>query len=105
MTRFTAKTINKNELIAYILLIITAIIWGGTWPMGRWLVAEEIGGATIPPLMIAVIRYFLAIICLFIILKWKENSLNWQFAKRNWKILSLMGLLSVTIYQSGYLFF
>jgi len=79
------------------------IIWGGTWPLGRWLVSEEVGGATIPPLMIAVIRYFLALICFFPILKFKEGTLNWQFAKENWKILALMGLLSVTIYQVGYL--
>ena len=103
MMRSKDKTSNKNEGIAYILLIFTAIIWGGTWPMGRWLVSEEIGGATIPPLMIAVIRYFLAIICLFIILKWKEGTVKWQFAKKNWKILSVMGALSVTIYQTGYL--
>lgn len=103
MMRSKDKTSNKNDGIAYILLIFTAIIWGGTWPVGRWLVSEEIGGATIPPLMIAVIRYFLAIICLFIILKWKEGTVKWQFAKKNWKILSVMGALSVTIYQTGYL--
>ena len=47
--------------------------------------------------------YLLAIICFFIILRIKEGTLNWQFAKENWKILLLMGLLSVTIYQIGYL--
>jgi drug/metabolite transporter (DMT)-like permease len=93
----------KQEIIAYILLILTTIIWGGTWPLGRWLVSEEVGGATIPPFMIAVIRYFLAVICFFLILRFKEGTLNWQFAKKNWKILVLMGLLSVTIYQAGYL--
>ena len=93
----------KQEIIAYILLILTAIIWGGTWPLGRWLVSEEVGGETIPPFMIAVIRYFIAIICFFVILKYKERTLNWQFAKKNWKILMLMGILSVTIYQAGYL--
>ncbi|MFX1454630.1 MAG: DMT family transporter [Promethearchaeota archaeon] len=93
----------KQEIVAYILLILTMIIWGGTWPLGRWLVSEEVGGATIPPLMIAVIRYLLAIICFFPILKFRERTLNWQFAKDNWKILVLMGLLSVTIYQVGYL--
>ena len=93
----------KQELVAYFLLILTTIIWGGTWPLGRWLVSEEVGGATIPPFMIAVIRYFLAVICFFIILKFKEGTLNWQFAKKNWKIITLMGLLSVTIYQAGYL--
>ncbi len=93
----------KQEIIAYCLLILTMVIWGGTWPLGRWLVSVEVGGATIPPFMIAVIRYFLAIICFILILKFKEGSLNWEFAKENWKILTIMGLLSVTIYQSGYL--
>jgi len=93
----------KQEIIAYALLILTTIIWGGTWPLGRWLVSEEVGGATIPPFMIAVIRYFLAVICFFLILRFKEGTLNWQFAKKNWKILALMGLLSVTVYQAGYL--
>ena len=51
----------KQEFIAYALLILTSIIWGGTWPLGRWLVSEEVGGATIPPLMIAAVRYFLAV--------------------------------------------
>ncbi len=79
------------------------VIWGGTWPLGRWLVSEEVGGLTIPPLMIAAIRYFLAVICFFLILKYQEGNLNWRFAKENWKILTFMGLTSVTIYQAGYL--
>jgi len=79
------------------------IIWGGTWPLGRWLVSEAVGGETIPPMMIVIIRYFLAVICFVPILKFKEGSLNWKFAKENWKILALMGLLSVPLYQAGYL--
>jgi len=94
----------RQKIIAYILLILTAVIWGGTWPLGRWLVSEEVGGLTIPPLMIAVIRYFLVVICFFLILKFQEGTLNWKFAKENWKILTLMGLLSVTIFQVGYQF-
>ena len=99
----TLSANRKQEFIAYILLILTSIIWGGTWPLGRWLVSEDVGGATIPPFMIAVIRYFLAVICFFLILRVKEGTLNWQFAKEHWKILALMGMLSVTIYQAGFL--
>jgi len=98
-----ANSDKKQEIVAYILMILTAIIWGGTWPIGRWLVSEEVGGATIPPFMIAFIRYILAVISFFIILKIREKTLNWKFAKENWKILFIMGLLSVTIYQAGYL--
>ncbi len=99
----TSNPERKQEIIAYILLILTAVIWGGTWPLGRWLVSEEVGGSTIPPLMIATIRYFVVIICFFLILKYQEGTLNFRFAKKNWKILTFMGLTSVTIYQAGYL--
>jgi drug/metabolite transporter (DMT)-like permease len=94
----------RNRIFAYILLILTALIWGGTWPLGRWLVSEDVGGETIPPMMIAVIRYFLAVVCFFIILKYKEGTLHFQFARNHWKILTFMGLTSVLIYQIGYLF-
>ncbi len=93
----------KQEIVAYLLLIATMIIWGGTWPLGRWLVSEEVGGETIPPLMIVVIRYFLALICFILILKYKEGTLNWDFVKENWKVLTIMGILSVLLYQTGYL--
>ena len=93
----------KQEIVAYLLLIATMIIWGGTWPLGPWLVSEEVGGETIPPLMIVVIRYFLALVCFILILKYKEGTLNWDFVKDNWKILTIMGLLSVLLYQTGYL--
>ena len=103
MVNLTVGANRRQELVAYVLLIFTMIIWGGTWPLGRWLVSEEVGGVTIPPFMIATIRYFLAVISFFLILRFKEGTLNWYFAKENWKILALMGLLSVTIYQAGYL--
>ena len=100
----TSRTKKKQEFIAYILLILTMVIWGGTWPLGRWLVSEEVGGETIPPLMIVTVRYFFAVIGFFLILKYKEGTLNWKFAKSQWKFLTIMGLLSVTFYQVGYLF-
>jgi len=93
----------KQEIVSYLLLLATMIIWGGTWPLGRWLVSEEVGGETIPPLMIVVIRYFLALICFILILKYKEKTLNWDFVRENWKILTIMGILSVLLYQTGYL--
>jgi drug/metabolite transporter (DMT)-like permease len=98
-----SKGKKNQDVIAYLLLLLTMVIWGGTWPLGRWLVSEDVGGATIPPLMIAVIRYFLALICFFPVLRYKEGTVNWQLARNNWKILLLMGFLSVTVYQVGYL--
>ncbi len=100
----TSLEAKKNyEIGAYVLLFATALIWAGTWPLGRWLVSEEVGGETIPPMMIATIRYFLVILCFPIILRWREGSLNLTFAREHWKIFSFMGITSVTIYQAGYL--
>ncbi|MFX0015017.1 MAG: DMT family transporter [Promethearchaeota archaeon] len=94
-------TIERNyEIGAYILLLATALIWAGTWPLGRWLVSDEVGGA---PMIIASLRYLLVIPCFFLILRIKEKSLNISFMKSHWKILAFMGLISVTIYQAGYL--
>ncbi len=81
-----------------------AIIWGGTWPLGRWLVSSDVGGETIPPLMIALIRYFVVIWFFFLILFLREKSLNFSFVKKHWKIFLVMGMSSVTIYQIGYMF-
>jgi drug/metabolite transporter (DMT)-like permease len=92
-----------SPLTAYILLVAATIIWGGSWPLGRWLVSEDIGGETIPPLIIAVLRYFIVIWCFFALLKWREGSLNFSLIKSNWKPIALMGFTSVTIYQIGYL--
>ncbi|MHA1931532.1 MAG: DMT family transporter [Promethearchaeota archaeon] len=93
----------RSPLTAYILLVTATIIWGGSWPLGRWLVSEDIGGEIIPPLMIAVVRYFIVIWCFFALLKWREGSLNFHLIKSNWKPIILMGFTSVTIYQIGYL--
>ncbi len=93
----------KYEIVAYLLLFVTALIWAGTWPLGRWLVSPEVGGETIPPMVIAGLRYLLVIPFFFLILKIREENLNINFVKNHWKILVFMGITSVTIYQAGYL--
>ncbi len=92
-----------SPLFAYILLVIATIIWGGSWPLGRWLVSKDVGGETIPPLMIAVVRYFIVIWVFFVLLKWGEGTINFSLIKANWKPILIMGFCSVTIYQIGYL--
>ncbi|UCE12575.1 MAG: DMT family transporter [Candidatus Heimdallarchaeota archaeon] len=93
----------KYEIGAYLLLFATALIWAGTWPLGRWLVSEEVGGETIPPMVIATLRYFLVIPCFYPMLKIKEGTINISFVRTHWKIFVFMGITSVTIYQAGYL--
>ncbi|MHA1946954.1 MAG: DMT family transporter [Candidatus Hodarchaeales archaeon] len=98
----TSQELNSNrraEFSAYFLLIITALIWGGSWPLGRWLVSEEVGGDTIPPIIILFLRYFIVIWPFFIILYLREGSLNFNFAKAHWKALGFLGFISVTVHQ------
>ena len=102
----TTKNINsdrKSDFVAYGLLLATVTIWGSTWPLGKWLVTDT-AGATIPPLMIALVRYFIVVWCFFILLRWREGSFHIPFVKKHFPLLVLMGLLNVTIYQTGYVY-
>ena len=83
-------------------MAVTVIIWGSTWPLGRSLFTEE-NVASTPPLIIATLRYYIVVPVFLIILRMKEKSFNVEFLKKQWKELLIMGLISVTIYQYGYL--
>jgi drug/metabolite transporter (DMT)-like permease len=99
---------NKNKFLAwnflpYLIMIVTMIIWGSTWPLGRWLVSGSYG-STIPQLIIVIARYIIVVPIFFLLLYAKEKSFHFKFAKENFKFLSFLGLVNVTIYQIGYLF-
>jgi drug/metabolite transporter (DMT)-like permease len=100
----TQSVERKNELKSYLLLILATLIWGGSWPLSRWLVSEEVGGETIPPLMVGILRYFIAIWVFFFLLRWREGTINFPAVTDHWKSIFLMGLTSVTIYQIGFLY-
>lgn len=93
----------RSDIIAYIILTITMIIWGTTDPLGKWMVRVTIG-PTIPPIMIAFLRYIFATILFVVILQIQEKSLHFEFVKKHIGLLILMGLLSVSIYQIGYFY-
>ena len=93
----------RTDFIAYLILTVTMVIWGTTDPLGKWMVRVTIG-PTIPPIMIALLRYIIATVIFIIILQAQEKSLHFEFAKKHLGILILMGLLSVSIYQIGYFY-
>ena len=92
-----------TDYFAYILLIITVSLWGLAWPIGRVIVSTQFG-ESIQPFIIIVIRYIIFVTLLFGVTFLKEKSFGFEFFKNNWKDLSLMGLISVTFYQFGYLY-
>lgn len=80
----------------YLQLVLTMLLWGLAWPIGRLLAGN------LPPISIAVLRYAIVIPVLFAILCIRGNRLS---VRRQW-ILNLvaMGLFSTTLYQSFFLF-
>lgn len=96
-------TADKHDLTAYVLLTITVVIWGSSWPLGRWMVSASFG-ATAPPMVIATLRYVLVCAIFLLMLRLTEGEVGWGFAKQHWLALALMGFFSVLVYQVGYLF-
>ena len=103
MYAFNKTKVMEWNLLPYAIMTTVMIIWGSTWPLGRWLVSENYG-ATIPQLMIVVARYSIVVPVFFIILYLKEGTIQFQFAKSHFWYLALLGLVNVAIYQIGYLF-
>jgi len=89
------KTTHANYVV-YSQLILTMLIWGAAWPVGR-LLAEGL-----PTVSIAVIRYVIVVPVLLLILRLREGAIH---IRREWiPTLVLLGLLSTTLYQIFFLY-
>ena len=94
---------SQHKFLPYLLMTIPMVIGGTTWPLGKWLVSSYYG-STIPQLIMVVLRYFIAIPIFFLIMYFKEKDFHFQFVRENFKFLSLLGFLSLTMYQIGYMY-
>ena len=84
------------RLVVYFQLVVTMLLWGLAWPVGRILVTG------LPPISIAVLRYAIVVPVLFAILWIKKSRLS---IRRQWTVnLVVMGLLSTTLYQAFFLY-
>ncbi len=85
-----------GRLFPYILLIITCLLWGLAWAVGRLLAVQ------LPPISTAVIRYTIVVLLFFMILRSREKSVS---IPKEWlRPFFLMGLSSVAFYQAFFLF-
>ncbi len=85
-----------GRLFPYILLIITCLLWGLAWAVGRLLAVQ------FPPISTAVIRYTIVVLLFFMILRSREKSVS---IPKEWlRPFFLMGLFSVALYQAFFLF-
>ncbi len=81
---------------AYLKLGFTMFIWGVAWPVGKFLVTG------LPPISVAMIRYLIVVLALFLVMQWREGSVR---IPRAWiGTFIFLGLLSVTVYQAFFLF-
>src|SRR6266704_3279119 len=80
----TAIGVDGRNWIVYSQLLLTMLLWGLAWPVGRLLATN------LPPVSIAVLRYAIVVPVLFGILKVKSQSLR---IERKWIVnLVVMGV-------------
>jgi len=95
MVSTVPKSTHANYIV-YSQLILTMLIWGGAWPVGRLLAAG------LPTVSIAVVRYVIVVPVLFLILRLREGTVH---IRREWiPTLVLLGLFSTTLYQIFFLY-
>lgn len=81
-----------KHVLTYISLIITMLLWGGTFLAGRML------GATLPPASTAFLRFFVASITLITILRLNQGHIP-KPHKTQWLLLFFLGLTGIFTYN------
>ena len=77
----------------YLLLLLPPLFWGG-----NIVVARGVTGV-VPPLALSFWRWCLAFLIL-LPLTWRQVKQDWQTAVANWRILTLLGFLGVTCFNT-----
>src|SRR5437879_7674198 len=88
--------VEGRNWIVYSQLLLTMLLWGLAWPVGRLLATD------LPPVSIAVLRYAIVVPVLFGIHRLKRQRLRLE---RKWIVnLVVMGVFSTTLYQIFFLY-
>lgn len=80
-----------NKYRIWLLLVLCNLFWAGNYVFGKYVVAE------MSPLWITFTRWFLASGVLAVIAYVIEKP-NWKVVVREWKTLTVMAILGITIY-------
>lgn len=81
----------------YLKLVITAVIWGGTWVAARYAVQE------VAPLGVAVWRFFFAAVSLLALVLWQHGRLP-GLDRRELLLVIALGASGIFIYNLFFLF-
>jgi drug/metabolite transporter (DMT)-like permease len=77
----------------WLLLVLTALFWSGNWVVGRGFRGE------VPPVALAFWRWVLALLCTLPAV-WPQRAQVWPTLRAHWPILTALGLLGITAYNT-----
>ena len=84
----------QNKNLAYLLLVLAALFWAGNFIVGKFATLFEI-----PPLTLNVFRW-LSVWIILIPFTYKEIYSNLPEIKKNWFVISFMGVITISTFNS-----
>ena len=84
---------NKNYL-AYLFLVLATLCWSGNFIVGKFATLYEI-----PPLTLNVFRW-ISVWLILIPFTYKEIFENLPYIKKNWLVISFMGVITISTFNS-----
>ena len=84
---------SKNYL-AYLFLVLAALFWSGNFIVGKFATLFEI-----PPLTLNVLRW-ISVWIILIPFTYKEIYNNLPYIKKNWIVISFMGVITISTFNS-----
>ena len=84
----------SKKYLAYLFLILAALFWSGNFIVGKFATLFEI-----PPLTLNVFRW-ISVWFLLIPFTYKEIYYNIPYIKKNWLVISFMGVITISTFNS-----
>ena len=84
----------SKKYSAYILLTLSTLFWAGNFIVGKFATLFEI-----PPLTLNVLRWA-SVWLILMPFTYKEIYNNISYVKKNWLIISFMGLITISTFNS-----
>ena len=84
---------SKNYL-AYLFLVLAALFWSGNFIVGKFATLFQV-----PPLTLNVFRW-ISVWLILIPFTYKEILINLPYIKKNWLVISFMGVITISTFNS-----
>jgi len=84
----------SKKHLAYLLLTLSVLFWAGNFIVGKFATLFEI-----PPLTLNVFRW-LSVWLILMPFTYKEIYNNFSYIKKNWLVISFMGLITISTFNS-----